>query len=159
MKRSINERIEDGILLLSIVVGYINQNKLPKITQKELDNMSDLEYASRGWPNYNYSYKCTRTQYLNIEKQARLYKGKFYRLKTIDPNTGNIISISDSSNYLILDIRGDRQSNTEQRIRLKFSTPKDGDIDGILSIDIDEGSGFLNNKTYGVQIQSLLSQI
>ena len=159
MKRPINERIEDGILLLSIVVSYINQNNLSKMTQQEFDNMSDLEYASRGWPNQYYSYECTRNQYLDIEKQARSFKGKFYRLKTIDPTNGNIISIPDSSRYLVLDIRGDRQSNTEQRVRLKFSTPKDGDTVGILSIDFDEGSGFLKNKTYGNQIQQFLSQI
>ena len=144
MKRSINERIEDGINLLSIVVNSIVQNQMKKVPPG--DHRRDLAFQDN-----IYCFECTRDQYLAIEKL--LDPKKFYRNRIFNKLT------PDDSNIIWLTIRGDRANNVEQRIRLRFETEKSGDQDGLLSIDIDEGSGFLGNKKYGSQIKSLLNQL
>lgn len=156
MKRSINERIEDGINLLNVVVNSIVQNKLQKFDPSTLDI---LEYACHAYPNKDYSYECTRNLYLTIEKTLlNSYKGRFYRHKELDSN-GKIKAVKDNDRYLRLLIMGDRNSNVDQRVEIRFTTEKDGDNEGILSIYFDEGSGFLKNKIYGSQIKSLLDRL
>lgn len=157
MKRSINERIEDGIKLLNTVVNSIVQNKLQKFDPSTLD---DLHYAYHAWPNMDYSYGCTRNLYLTIEKTLlNSYKGRFYRHLTWNSNSLSLQKTADDSNYLRLMIKGDRNSNVDQRVEIRFTTEKDGDNEGILSLYFDEGSGFLGNKIYGSQIKTLLDQL
>ena len=160
MKRPINERIEDGIELLKVVVNSIIQNRLQKIDPEDILKLDILEYASRAYPNKDYSYKCTRDLYLFIEKTILTsYKGRFYRHRTLDSNSFKIRNTKDDSSYLRLMIMGDRNSNTDQRVEIRFTTEKDGDNEGILSIYFDDGAGFLGNKIYGTQIKSLLNRI
>lgn len=144
MKRSINERIEDGIELLSIVVDSINKNQMKKVPIG--DHRRDLAFHDNP-----YCFECTRDQYLAIE--ILLDPDKFYRNRIFNKLT------PDDSNIIWLTIRGDRANNVKQRIRLRFETKKSGDQEGLLSIDIDEGSGFLENKKYGSQIKLLLDQL
>lgn len=155
-KRTINERIEDGIKLLNTVVNSIVQNKLQKFDPSTLDI---LEYACHAYPNKDYSYKCTRNLYLAIEKTIlNSYKGRFYRHRELD-SSFKIRTVKDDSSYLRLMIMGDRNSNVDQRVEIRFTTEKDGDNEGILSLYFDEGSGFLGNKIYGSQVKSLLDQL
>lgn len=144
MKRSINERIEDGIGLLSVVVNSICQCRMKKVPIGEsiLYRLADCIYC----------FECTRDQYLAIEKQ--LSPDKYYRVRAY-----HSASTLDDSNIIWLDVKGDRASNTDQRIRVRFETMNPGDKNGYLSIDIDDGTGFLGNKIYGSQIKSLLSKL
>jgi hypothetical protein len=143
-KRTINERIEDGIKLLNIVVNSIVQNQMKKVPPG--DHRRDLAFHDNP-----YCFECTRNQYLAIE--ILLDPDKFYRNRIFNKLT------PDDSNIIWLTIRGDRANNVKQRIRLRFETEKSGDQEGLLNIDIDEGSGFLGNKKYGNQIKSLLNQL
>lgn len=151
MKRSINERIEDGIRLLSIVVDSINKNQMKKVPIGDSRRISFIDNP--------YCFECTRDQYLDIEQQALIDPEKFYRDRIFNENTWSYKSTPDDSSIIWFNIRGDRAANTRQRIRIRFETEKQGNQSGLLSIDIDEGSGFLGNKKYGNQIKSLLDQL
>ena len=144
IKRSVNERIEDGIELLKVVANSIIQNKMKKVPVNDPRRYDFYECL--------YCFECTRDQYLAIERQ--LDPNKYYRVRCFRST-----ATQDSSNFIWLDIKGDRDSNVYQRIRLRFETRNPGDKDGFLSIDIDDGAGFLGNKIYGTQIKSLLNKI
>lgn len=150
-KRSIDERIEDGIKLLSIVVSSVNQHKMKKVPINDPRRI--------GFIDNPYCFECTRDQYLKIEQQALIDPEKFYRVRIFNSSTWSYKNTPDDSSIIWFNIRGDRAENTWQRIRIRFETEKQGDKNGTLSIDIDEGSGFLGNKKYGSQIKSLLDQL
>lgn len=145
-KRSVNERIEDGILMLSTTIDFIVKNNLERLHY--IINPKDK--ASIYFSEHFFNYKCTREKYLELEKEL-LNTGKFCRDRKLT---------SDNDFIINLNIKEDRPASKNQRIALRHDLGYTGiGNPEILSISIDGGIGFEGNKIYGNQIINLKNQL
>ncbi len=138
MKRSINERIEDGILLLAITSNHIRANKPEKIelTEEEVHDLSVY------FPKVKlYKFKYTEDQFKELEKLILdwKYKDKFYKSYFSDNTSG----------YSDLLIKDDKKPSQHQRIAVNY-------CNGILSLSYSTGRDFGNSKKYKNQIADIV---
>lgn len=147
-KRSVNERIEDGILMLSTTIDFIVKNNLEKVNYVLDYKDETAKYISEHILNY----VCTRKQYLELD-DILLDTGKFYR----ERREGKYNS-SDNDMIIRLNIKEDRPASEYQRISLRHDLGYK-DYPGILTIIIDGGIGFERNKIYGNQIMNLKAEL